>query len=257
MQEAQKKLEKAQRKAAVEEQEQALTELEQAKAALKEVLRQLREEERERMLTMLEARFRKMLKLQIEVYEGTLRLARIPADERRHDEEIEAGRLSRGEALIVLEADKAIRLLHDDGTSVAMLEAIGQLREDMQQVTVRLVQLLVNEMTQSIEEDIIAGLEETIAALQKALMDLEEGKGSPNSPQNGEPQDQALVDPLAELKMIRSLQLRVNRRTERYKKLIEGEQAERPELRNALKRLSDREQRIFEAVRDIILGRNK
>ena len=40
---------------------------------------------------------------------------------------------------------------------------------------------------------------------------------------------------LAELKMIRALQMRVNRRTERYSKLIEGEQAENAELVEALR----------------------
>ena len=41
---------------------------------------------------------------------------------------------------------------------------------------------------------------------------------------------------LAELKMIRALQMRVNRRTERYSKLIVGEQAEKADLIDALQR---------------------
>ena len=57
-------------------QEAAIRELEQAKAELEEILRQLREEELERMLAMLEARFRKMLQAEIEVYEGTKRVDR-------------------------------------------------------------------------------------------------------------------------------------------------------------------------------------
>ena len=54
-------LEEAKRKDAAEEQQEAIRELEQAKAELEKILRQLREEELERMLVMLEARFRKML----------------------------------------------------------------------------------------------------------------------------------------------------------------------------------------------------
>ena len=257
MRDARKELEDARSKEAVDEQEKALAALEQAKAALNEVLRQLREEEKERTLTMLEARFRKMLKLQIEIYDGTVRLATIPVDERQHEEEIEAGRLSRGEAMIVNEADRAIRLLREDGTSVAMPEAIEQLRDDMQQVTVRLGQVIVNEITQTIEEDIIAGLEEAIAILQKTLEDLEESKGQSPGGQGGGPQNDDLVKMIDELKMIRSLQLRVNQRTERYKKLVEDGQALQSEILEALGRLSQREARIYDAARNLFLGKNE
>jgi hypothetical protein len=72
MQKAQKQLEKAEREGAAEEQQKAVQELEQAKAELERVLRQLREEEMEQTLTMLAARFKKMLEAQIRVQEGTV-----------------------------------------------------------------------------------------------------------------------------------------------------------------------------------------
>jgi hypothetical protein len=59
------------------------------------------------------------------------------------------------------------------------------------------------------------------------------------------------------LKMIRALQMRVNRRTERYSKLIDGEQAERPDLLEALDQLGSRQERIFRITRDLHLGRNR
>ena len=98
MKEAQQKLEEAKRRDATEKQAEALKELEQAKAELEEILRQLREEEMARTLAMLEARFRKMLDQQVEVYEGTKRLDKVAEAERDRDDEIEAGRLSRKEA---------------------------------------------------------------------------------------------------------------------------------------------------------------
>src|SRR3546814_18020253 len=64
------------REQADEKQAEALRELEQAKAELEESLRQLREEEMARMLALLEARFRKMLDAQAQVYEGTVRVDR-------------------------------------------------------------------------------------------------------------------------------------------------------------------------------------
>ena len=58
---------------------------------------------------------------------------------------------------------------------------------------------------------------------------------------------------------IRDLQLRVNDRTKRYSKLLESgaEQAEKPELLEAIQRLSERQERIYKITRDIVVGRNK
>lgn len=255
MREAEEKLQEAEREGAVEKQEEAIRELEQAKADLERILRQLREEEMERMLTLLEARFQKMLQMQREVYEGTLRLDKVPEPDRTHNHEIEASRLGRKEAEIVVEADKALTLLRDDGTAVAFPEALEQVRDDMGEVVRRLDRAEVGPLTQSIEEEIIAALEEMVEALSKAKQDAEERQSRPMPP--GPPQDQPLVDLLAEIKMIRAMQMRVNQRTERYAKLVEGEQAESPDLLEALERLAERQARIHRITRDLEMGKNR
>jgi hypothetical protein len=53
--------------------------------------------------------------------------------------------------------------------------------------------------------------------------------------------------------------MRVNNRTERYSKLVEGEegQADKADLIDALQKLGERETRIFKATRDIVLEKNK
>jgi len=257
MKEAQKKLEEARRQQAIEKQEEAVRKLEQAKSDLEEILRQLREEEIERILAILEARFRRMLQMQEEVYEGTLRLDRIPVPERTHNQEIEASRLSSRESQIVVEVDKAALLLREDGGAVAFPEAVDQMRDDMQQVVSRLAQANVSKITQGIEEDIIAALKDMIAALKKAQKDQEGKKKKPSESQSGEPQDPPLIDMLAELRMIRALQMRVNTRTARYSRMVEGEQAENGELVEALRRLAEREERIHRVTRDLQLGKNQ
>jgi hypothetical protein len=260
MKAAQQKLEKAQRAGAVEQQEQALRELEQAKAELERILRQLREEELERALVMLEARFRKMLEMQIEVHEETQRLdsrqsAAPSAVGDAHEVEIASGRLSRKERQIVQEADRAMILLREDGSSVAFPETLEQAREDMQSVADRLSEIRLGRLTQGLEEDIIAALEESLAALQQALKELRNSQGKPKP--GGSPSEQALVDQLAELRMIRSLQQRVNRRTERYGKLIAGEQATKEEIVTALDQLALREERIYQATHDLHTKKNQ
>jgi len=240
----------------VERQEEAIRNLEEAKAELERILRQLREEEMERVLTLLEARFAKMLQLQREVYEGTVRLDKVPEADRTHNHEIESGRLSTREVEIVVEADKALLLLREDGTAVAFAEAVVQMRQDMQQVVQRLAEGKVNNITQSVEAEIVAALEEMIEALKKAQKKLEDQRQR-QQPQQGEPSAPPLVAALAALKMLRALQVRVNSRTQRYTKLISGEQADSQELREAIQGLAERQQRIYQITRDLELGKNR
>ena len=126
--------------------------MEQAKAELERVLRQLREEELERTLTQLAARFRKMLEMQTAVYDGTVRLDQVPEAQRTHDHEIESARLSREESQIVHEVEKALSLLREEGSSVAFPEAVEQMRDDMRQVAERSAAIKVEKLTQGIEE---------------------------------------------------------------------------------------------------------
>jgi len=256
MEQAKKRLEEAKRTEAVEQQEQAIRELEQAKADLEKILRQLREEEMERTLAMLEVRFRKLLQLQREVLDGTLKLDKVPENDRTHDHEIESGRLSSQEGEIVVETDKALLLLREDGSSVAFPEAMRQVRQDMQSVVQRLAEGKVGKLTQSTEEEIIAALEEMLEAVKKAQKKLEDKKIRGGGGGGGQ-QDPALVDALAELRMIRAMQMRINTRTQRYGKLIEGEQADAADLLEAVRRLAERQQQIQRITRDLEMGKNR
>jgi hypothetical protein len=257
MEEAQKKLEEAERAGAADWQKKAIEALELAKGELERVLRQLREEEMDRTLTQLAARFRNMLEVQTAVYEGTLRIDKVVLAERGHDDEIESARLSRQEESLVREADKALLLLREEGSSVAFPETVEQMRDDMQQVARRLSTVDVGRVTQGLETDIMAALEETIAALEKALKNLEQNRTPPGqSPGAGAAPEPPLVEKLAELKMIRSLQVRINTRTKRYGEMIAGEQADTPELLEALSQLAKRQARVYQATADLGQRRN-
>ncbi len=250
MQEAQRRLQQAQREGAADQQQRAVEELEQAKAEFERILRQLREEEMERMLVLLEARFRKMLDEQVAVYEETQKLDAAGKNVPEHELEIAAGRLGRREQLIVREADRALVLLREDGTSVAFPEAVEQARDDMQAIAKRLDDAKVDLLTQTMEEDVITALEETLAALQQALEQLRQQQSQQQSG-GSSPGEQPLVDQLAELRMIRTLQLRVNRRTQQYGALVEGEQAYEADVLELLDELALRQAKIVQATRDL------
>lgn len=253
MEEARKKLEEAERKGALEEQDEAIRELEQARAELEEILRQLREEELARLLAQLEQRFAEMLRLQEAVYRDTGVLHAVPPASRGKAEEIEAGRLSRDEAVILVAADRALDVLREEGSAVAFPATCGQMREDIAQIVQLLAQSHVDELTLGIEEDVIAALKDMIEALKKAQKDLKDKKNPP--PSQGGEAEPPLIDKIAELKMIRSLQLRVNRRT----KLIAETAAKTqdPELLKTLQELAEREEEVRRITRDIVTGKNK
>jgi hypothetical protein len=262
MREAQQRLDEARRNDAVEEQEEARRLLEEAKAELEQILRQMREEEIERMLALLEARCRKMLQMQLEVYERTKQLDQTPLAQRGREVDIEAGKLSLQERRIVVEADNTLVLLREEGSSVAFPEAFEQLRTDMEQVADRLTATKIDAVTQGIEQDIIAALEEMIETLERAQEEQSERNQNQQPPPPGEMEEPPLVDALAELKLIKALQLRVNKRTNHYAQMLGNRddpvgQATDPELIEAIQRLSEREKRIFQITRDLVLGKNR
>lgn len=264
MKEAQKKLDEADKEGALEDQQAAREELAQAIDELEEILRQLREEEIERVLARLEARFSKMLEMQLRVNDDTERLAQIPEEQWGSAEDAEAGKLSFAEKQIVAEADKALELLKEEGSSIAFPESLMQIRDDMQEVSNRLAQSKLDDLTIAIEEDIIAGLEELLESLKQAQQEQEkrQNQQQQQQQQQGSPGDEPLVDQIAELRLIKSMQIRVNQRTNRYAAMLDDAddevgQAENDDLKAQLRELAERQNRIYDITRDNVQGKNQ
>ena len=249
-------LKQAKKDNALEKQFAAIAALEKAKAQLGRILRQLREEEIERVLALLEARFRKILRLQKRVYEQTVTLDQTNEKERDRSFEIEASRLSEKQSKIVGLIDATLVLFRNEGSAVALPEASLQLREDMELVMVRLDRAETGTLTQQIMKDILESLEEIIGAIEQSQQEQKQRQQASGQGQAGNA-DPPLVDMLAELKMIRSLQWRVNRRTARYQEVVLAGRTPRKNLLPELKKLSDRQARIEKIARDIVLENNQ
>jgi hypothetical protein len=266
LEEAKKEMEKAvedlkneQRQAAGEKQDEALRKLIAAKEKLEEILRQLREEEKGRTLAALEARFQRMLALQLKIYDGTVRLGKVAAADREPRHRAMAQDLAGQQDEVEQDAAQTMNLLREEGSAVAFPEAVQQIREDMRIVSRRLADEEAGDLTQAIEKDIIDALEEMIAALQQEMQKLEDKKNQPKDQQSAQQQERekSLVDAIAELKMLRSLQLRVNNRTKRLADGLEGEEAKDAEKIDQLRNLAERQSRIQRATHDLATGRNK
>ena len=250
-------LKKNRKAKASDKQDQALAELLKAKEKLEEILRQLREEERAMVLAALEARFRDMLLRQEAVNNGTLAIHAVPINKRSDRHRNRAVELARNEDEISLLAAKALTLLKEEGSSVAFPEAVEQIRDDMLTVARRLERADVAEITQNIEADIVESLKEILEAMQKELEKLKDEKQKQQQQQQQEKKPEPLVNKLAELKMLRSLQYRVNRRTKQMGRLVEGEQALDGDVVSQLRQLSERQAKVQKATHDLATGKNE
>ncbi|MCM2369333.1 coiled-coil domain-containing protein [Aporhodopirellula aestuarii] len=266
MKQAQEKLAQKKRGEATEEQRQAEEELRKAIDKLEKILRQLREEEIQRELAKLESRLRKMAAMQSAVLDETVQLAKTPQSQRDRATDLKAGDLAFEEQKITLEADRAMLLLKEEGSSVAFPEVILQLREDTKRVATRLGQSKIDLVTQGIQNDILAALEEMIAALAKAQRDNEkkqqqqqqDGGQQPNQGSGEEP----LVQALAELKLLRTMQSRIQGTTDRYGNLLEtdnsgGSDSAGEEILPLLRDLAQRQDRLYQITRDLVTKRNR
>lgn len=261
MRSAQKDLEQAKRDNAIEEMKKAEREMALAKKELEEILRQLRKEEVERTLAMLEGRFRKMLEREVRVQESTKKLDRVVAEQRGTEFEIRAGKLAVEQNSIATEAGRALMILLEDGSSVAFPATVEEMQEDMLQVSSRLSAAKVGTVTIEIEADIIDTLDYLIKALVKTQQDMD--SMSQKNPQGGgQAGDRPLVDKLAEIKMLRGLQERILRRHRRYSKFLDDPDdlvggTDDPELQAALQRLAERQAQLTKIARDIVNEKNK
>jgi len=254
MQAARGRLEEARRDEARAEQQRAVEELETARAELEEILRQMREEEVARILVQLEARIRGMLKVERAVLADTEKLAAADPAGAPRERQLEAARIGREQEKVGTDAEKALALVRDDGSAVAIPQALEQVRDDATQAAGRLARADIGRETMAILGDIVSGLEEMLAAVEKAHRDQAAGRPGPGGGAGASAGDQPLVDALAELKMLRTLQVRVNARTQRLSRLLDEDPADDPDVRGVLARLAERQRAIERAARDIVDG---
>jgi hypothetical protein len=93
-----------------------------------------------------------------------------------------------------------------------------------------------------------------LAAVEKAHRDQTAGRSGQGGGAGAAAGEQPLVDALAELKMLRTLQVRVNARTQRLSRLLDDDPADDPDVRGVLVRLAERQRAIERAARDIVDG---
>jgi outer membrane murein-binding lipoprotein Lpp len=252
MQEALEGLQKQEKERAVSEQDKSLQELNEAAEELEKTLKQLREEEKEMILAALEARFQRMLTLQTAIYEGTLALAATPTEDWLDNLHSQARELAGQQAELSVDCSQTAALLREDGTSVSIVVAVEDIESDMKASAVRLKDSKVGPLTQTLQTDIIESLKELIEATQREMQEMKSDQRQQQQQQGGEQQKPPLVELMAEIKVLRSLQLRVNRRTKQIDDLFrDSDSQDAADLQEQLGELAARQHRLRESAAEL------
>lgn len=235
MQQASARLRKREGESAGDSQQQAIDELSKAQQAIEDRLAQLREQMQEELLAALEARFVQMLERQKPVTQATadlddMRNNRDASDQSPADQSDPAP-LTRPQAVLVAQmaeeeaalaemAAQALDVIREDGTTLVFPRIVEQLRQDLQTAEQLLGEQNTGAYTRNLQQQIERTLRELIEALQRAQQ-VNQQQSPPGQQPQSQDQDQLppLVPDSAELKLLKSAQLRVNQRTERFDEL--------------------------------------
>ena len=252
MQQALEALQQQQREQALKNEDQALKELRAAEERLEEELRQLREEEKEMILASLEARFQRLLIVQTQIHESSVSLAEVPKPEWLDLSFARCRELAQEQTELARECTGTVLLLREDGTSSAILLAVEDIEADMVSVAEWLREADVSELTQSVQQDIIDALKQLIEIMQKELQEQQQQQEEQQQQQGQQAQQSPLVELIAEIRVLRNLQLQLNNRTERIDQLIQNAGAERiDDLRRQVQQLSERQQKLLQAALEL------
>ncbi len=230
------------------EQQKAIDELEEARRQLRETLDQLRREQQEEILRGLESRFTAMLAKQEAVNRQTADLDAKGRPAWTRADDLAVGGLARDEEKLAGEADEALHILEEEGTTIVFPQVVEELRDGLKEVAARLSNRQTGGLTAQLQADIIELLKELIAAVQQLRQQNEAGSSAqamPAQPDGPPP----LLPGSAELKLLRSCQVRVNRMTAQLEAAA-SDGGESPHDREArTRKVAERQREVGEMTR--------
>ena len=247
MEQAAKNLQDSDPQKAERQQREAEAQMQKALDEIEERLNQLREETKEEKLARLESRFKEMLERQVVASVMTTEIEdkKINLKQLRRRDQFMMLQLATEEDEISELAQQAYDLLLEDGTSIAFPEIVQDLRVDLASVSELLQKEDTGLLTQLVQKEIESTLRELLQSLKEEQKD-NKNQGSGGGGGGGE---QPLLKKSAELKLIRSKQRRLNRRTQGIDRLRTRAAADKVEdYENELDRLSGLQQKLLEMV---------
>ncbi|MCB9852700.1 MAG: hypothetical protein H6819_06365 [Phycisphaerales bacterium] len=232
---------------AVEDQQKAIEKLEQAKEDLEERLDQLRREQQEQLLAALESRFRAMLSRQLEVNKATDRLIDLGVEHWKRSDQLEVAELSEKQRWVGDEADEAMFLLTEEGSTVVLPPLLEEVRDDAREVADRLAAAQADRGVRTLQDELESILRDMIDAVKKQQEELEQGGGGGGGGDGSPP----LLPGSAELKLLRSCQLRINNATESLHAELSDSSESAEAIQAAIERLSVKQSKVADMAKSM------
>lgn len=226
------------------QQKQALRDLQSAMNEVDEALRQLRKEEKEEALDALEDRLRRMLDAERAARVSISSLVDQTAATWSQAQHGRAQEAAQSHDKARAECELALRIMRDEGTTVAAPALLEQAGADMALVAGALAKQDVTSLTAATLDDVIALLDALLAAIEKERDEMAENEPQgQEQPQGAQQQATPLLPRSAELKLLRFAQARINERTR-----SESERAIVPDM-ELFERLATRQEQLAEQAR--------
>jgi hypothetical protein len=198
---------------AAPKQTKARQKLEEARDQIEQRLAQLRQQMQEERLDSLEARFRAILERQRKATAATATLDKVAqAGGWTRTQDLACAQQGAEEAVLAELVRGALEIIREDGTTIVLPKIVAGVHDDLTLAGKLLADHKTDRATQDVQQDIEKTLQEIIDAIQRAQKQLAQGGG--DSEGSAPSQNPPLVPDSAELKLLRSAQLRVNGRTQ-------------------------------------------
>ena len=230
-------------------QNKALDDLRNAAEQLEEAVAQEKEMVQAEQLAKIDAMLQRILKTQKAISAGTMDVhKKRKGQSYDRPEQLRLKELSDGEGRLAEDAKSIRKMLLKEGTTAVFPAVLEEVRSDLANVQERLADKEAGKLTQGIQAQIERNLEQMLAALRKERSRRKKLAGMGGGPGGrgggGGGGKQPLVPPAAELKMLKSLQVQINKRTV----MLAEEKARRGEPTESLakqhKILSDRQKKL-------------
>lgn len=249
---AAKELEKKDARKAEAAQKKAIDKLQQAKDELESALEQLRKEQQEELLAALESRIGAMLARQIEVNKETNRLDGVGRDQWSRSDQLSLVETTKGQNWVSEEAATALKIVREDGTTIVVPQIMEQVRDDARSAGERLGAADTGDGVRQVQEAIVAALQDLLDAVRELQKKNEQSEGG--QPGGDSDRNPPLLPGSAELKLLRSWQVRINQQTKdiEQQRVLPSGSAEG--LAERIDKLAKRQASVAEMARDLAEG---
>lgn len=254
MEEAGRSLARDEAGAAEKAQEEALERLQKSREALERRAEELARLARERQALSMVEELTKIREEEERIYSGTVDLdARRSKDEGRRQRLLlrqRSAELAESQGTLSERVDALREKLKEELSRVFSF-ALGNIGSDMRQIRDALKDLEVGPSTQFLERSVLEDLAQLVRALEDEIQRLREAPPGEGMPQGEE--GRRLVPLVAELRMLKEMQVDVNRRTRSLEDLREASDGKISEAwERQLDRLLQKQGTVSRLARDLL-----